>query len=210
LTAETTETTETTVKQSNQCIKHTLFQFLPTLNNLQSLSLDSEYTLENTLNISHIPALMEAIKHAPLQQLFLAIDVEHMPGRVITPGPTGLDTLCIRWNMSMLSPEHKPGGAFDHLFALITPSLASLSHLELSLELSFRKKNRVSSIFDLSLLKAAAETLRKFHLDATENIADGFKVADNPFRIVAETLPKLTNLTMLDPNVVWNVRVILS
>jgi hypothetical protein len=152
---------------------------------------------------------MEAIKHAPLQQLFLSIDVERMPGRVITPGPTGLDTLCIRWNTNMLSPKHKPGGAFDHLFALITPSLASLSHLELSF-LNWENDPVVSNIFDLTMLKAAAETLRNFHLDATEDIADGFKVADNPFRIVAETLPKLTNLTMLDLKVVWNVRVILN
>jgi hypothetical protein len=149
---------------------------------------------------------MEATKHAPLQQLFLSIDVKRMPGRLITPGPTGLDTLCIRWNTSMLSLKHKPGGAFDHLFALITPSLASLSHLELSF---YNWENPVSNIFDLTMLKAAAETLRNFRLDATDD-ADGFKVADNPFRIVAETLPKLTNLTMLVLNVVWNVRVILS
>jgi hypothetical protein len=165
-----------------------LFQFLRTLNYLQCLSLDFS-VLQTTFNVSHIPALVEATMNAPLQQLSLQFSVESAPGSVITPGPTGLDTLRIRWDVE---------ASFDHLYAFISPSLFSLSRLEVYISChSTRAKSK--SKFDLASLKGAGKAMRIFLYETDVPSADAQLI-----RTVAEAFPKLTKLTLLE-RAIWTV-----
>jgi hypothetical protein len=170
-----------------------LFQFLRTLSRLRSLSLDFG-VFYSTFNVSHIPALMEAIRNTPLRQLFIKINVESAPGSVITPGLTGLDTLCVRWDVEATSI--KPDSAFDHLYALISPSLASLSRLELYVYCDWKK---TKSEFDIASLKGAGEAMRIFLYEIDTPSADAKLI-----RTVAEVFPKLTKLTLLEL-AIWTV-----
>jgi hypothetical protein len=177
-----------------------LFKFLKGLKNLQSLSLDPKWHTTVYFDLSHLPALMEAIKNAPLQKLFLNIALEPTPSDVITPGPTGLDTLSIIWNTNAFnseSEEHDNKSAYNHLYALITPSLSSLSRLELN----FRSWAKPVPEFDLTLLKDAAENIRAFRYEVETDVS----ATVMPIKTVTETFPKLTELTLLDFSV-WEVR----
>jgi hypothetical protein len=188
-----------TSKTNAEYLKAELFQFIRTLNNLRSISFDFT-VFRSTFDISQIPAVMDTIKNIPLQQFSLKISVESEPTRVITAGPTGLDALCIRWDANAESKARN--GDFDHLVSLITPSLSSLSCLELYISRNWKKSK---SEFDLTLLKAGGVTMRKFiyQIDSDAKSTDA-----KPIETIAEVFPKLTELALLGRvRAIWTVSI---
>lgn len=175
--------------------KPELFQFLRTLNYLQSLSFDFS-VLNSTFNVSHISPLMEATRTAPIRQLFLKIDVESAPSSVVAPGLADLDTLCIRWDAEAESSSNEPRCGFVHLYGLIQSSLATLSRLELYVFSDWQKKK---SEFDLTLLRAGGETMRTFHYETDVPASDAKLI-----KTIAEVFPKLTNISLVE-YAIWNV-----
>jgi hypothetical protein len=150
------------------------------------------------LDVSDIPTLIAATTNTPLRQLSLKIHVPSALSSDITLGPTGLDTLCIHWDTDTLyDADISP--SLVHLYALITPSLPSLSHLELNLVCG--QKNPKSE-FDLTLLKAAGGTMRGFLYER-----DIFSEEPTVIGRVVEVFPNLAKLTLLE-YIAWNVSTI--
>ncbi|KDR82538.1 hypothetical protein GALMADRAFT_828949 [Galerina marginata CBS 339.88] len=130
--------------------------------------------------------LMSSIRHAPLLKLFIDTGLYQYADDQFTAGPTGRESLSIKWNVD--DNFHEPDSALAHLYQFIQPSLTTLVELRIDNTPTHRLTD-----FDFQLLKPAGDTFTAFHyVLRTQN--------DSILDVIPEVFPHLTNLA-----VVWMV-----
>ena len=153
-----------------------IFQFLETLPNLQVLDIGS-------LQPAYLSQFISSIRHTSLLELVLDISFGHVEG-LPTAGLVGLKKLSIKWHAH--DDPKDPGSSLTHLYKLIQPTLTTLVVLRIS---DMRPTHyEHSGVFDLQLLKPAADTLRIFEY-ATQD------TDESRLDTIPEILPHLTKLT---------------
>ena len=171
-----------------------VFRFLETLPKLQVL-------IVRRLRVAYLFKFISSIRHTALLELDLLCDVKLEPIKVEGPptvGLAGLKKLSVGWYAD--DNTNEPGSSLAHLYELIRPTLTTLVHLTID-------NGLLPYVFDLHLLKPAADTLRTFYYTLQ---GDDESILDT----IPAILPHLTNLTIIWINlfemrsIPWKVRTI--
>jgi hypothetical protein len=104
-----------------------VFRLLETLPNLTDLHLD-EYSA--SVRLPDVALLVQVAQHTSLRNLSFTVEHDSVAGSLPIIGPEGLNSLRIQWRVHD-EPESL-GKSLAHLYEFLRPSLATLTHLDVT------------------------------------------------------------------------------